>query len=155
MGLYPRDTYRPRLGRQRVHMQYLSSAVIGTGGTTVADSATTTVSISSPSVEGFVDSLSMRADVAAVSASGTVLLTVYKWDVAAGAAVALNTAVSLEAAGLTALKTVLPITVLATLTPAQRTKLAEDTFYAEIVTNNSVGTQPTRCQVTVGLAQRK
>lgn len=149
------NTYLPRHARKGMKTVDLHSAVIGTGGITVADTATTTIPIESPYVRGWVESLSMRGDTAAVSASGTVLVTIYKYDVANATAVALNTAVSIEAAGLTALKTVLPITVLSTLTTAQRTKLEADTFYAEVVTTNSVGTAPVRVQLCVTLAQTR
>jgi len=149
------NTYLPRHARKGTKTIDLHSAVIGTGGITVADSATTTIPIESPYVRGYIDSLSMRGDTAAVSASGTVLVTIYKYDVANATAVALNTAISIEAAGLTALKTVLPITVLSSLTDAQRTKLEADTLYAEVVTTDTVGTAPVRVQLCVTLAQTR
>ena len=155
MGRQFVNTYLPRHARKGTKTIDLHSAVIGTGGITVADSATTTIPIESPYVRGYVDSLSMRGDTAAISASGTVLVTIYKWDAANAAAVALNTAVSIEAAGLTALKNVLPITVLSSLTDVQRTKLEADTFYADIVSDAAIGTAPVRVQLTVALAQTR
>lgn len=149
------NTYLPRHARRGQFIQFLSSPVLGTGGTEVTASATTTVTIESPYVTGYVDSLSMRGETAAVSASGTVLVTIYKWDVANAAAVALNTAVSIEAAGLTSLLAAIPIPVLSTLTTAQRTKLEADTFYAEIVSDAAIGTAPVRVQLTVALAQTR
>lgn len=149
------NTYLPRHARKGQKIVYLNSPVIGTGGTTVTASATTTIPIESPYVRGWVEGISIRGETAAVSASGTVLLTVYKYDVANDTAIALNTALNIEAAGLTALKTALPITVLSTLTDKQRTKLEADTFYAEIVSNAAIGTAPVRVQVTVSLAQTR
>lgn len=149
------NTYQPRTARKGQRLVYLHSDTIGTGGTAVTGSATTTIPIESPYVRGWVEGLSMRGDTAAVSGSGTVLVTVYKWDAANAAAVALNTAVSIEAAGLTALKTNIPITVLSTLTTAQRTKLEADTFYLEIVSDAAIGTAPVRVQVSVALAQTR
>ena len=149
------NTYLPRHARKGQKLVYLHSPVIGTGGVAVTGSATTTVPIESPYVRGWVEGISIRGETAAVSASGTVLLTVYKWDVANAAAVALNTALNIEAAGLTSLKANIPITVLSSLTDAQRTKLEADTFYAEIVSDAAIGTAPVRVQVTVALAQTR
>lgn len=149
------NTYLPRHARKGQKTIDLHSPVIGDGGTAVTASATTTVPIHSPYQRGWVDSLSMRGSTAAVSASGTVLVTIYKRDVANAANVALNTAVSIEAAGLTTLNAAIPIAVLSTLTVAQRTKLEADTFYAEIVSDAAIGTQPVRVQLTVTLAQTR
>lgn len=149
------NTYQPRQSRKGQRITYLKSDTFGTGGTAVTASATTTIPIESPYVRGWVEGLSIRGDTAAVSGAGTVLVTVYKWDAAGAAAVALNTAVSIEAAGLTALKTSLPITVLSTLTAAQRTKLEADTLYLEVVSDSAIGTAPVRVQVSVALAQTR
>ena len=147
------NTYLPRHARRGQFIQFLNSPVIGTGGTAVTASATTTVPIESPYVQGYVESLSMRGETAAVSGSGTVLVTIYKRDVANSANVALNTAVSIEAAGLTTLLAAIDIPVLSTLTVAERTKLSADTFYADIVSDAAIGTAPVRVQLTVALAQ--
>lgn len=149
------NTYLPRHARKGQKISYLNSSIIGTGGTTVADSATTTVPIESPYVRGYVDNISFRGSTAAISASGTVLVTVYKRDVANAANVALCTAFSLESDGLTTLNAAIPASLLTTLTDAQRTKREADTFYAEIVTTNTVGTAPVRVQVTVALAETR
>lgn len=149
------NTYQPRTARKGQRLVYLHSDTFGTGGTAVTASATTTIPIESPYVRGWVEGLAIRGDTAAVSGAGTVLVTVYKWDVANAAAVALNTAFSIESDGLTALKANLPITVLSTLTTAQRTKLEADTLYAEIVSNSAIGTAPVRVQVSVALAQTR
>ena len=149
------NTYLPRHARKGQKLSFLHSPVIGDGGTTVTASATTEIIIPSPYVRGWVEGISIRGEGAAVSAGGTVLVTVYKWDAANAAAIALNTAFSIEAAGLTALSTSLPITVLTTLTDAQRTKLEADTFYADIVSDAAIGTAPVRVQLTVALAQTR
>lgn len=149
------NTYLPRPERLGQRFTYLNSSVIGTGGTTVADSATTTVPIESPRIRGYVNAISIRGSVAAISASGTVLVTVYKRDVANAANVALNTAFSIEADGLTTLNSALNVPLVTSLTDAQRTVLEADTLYAEIVTTNTVGTAPVRVQVSVELAQTR
>jgi len=155
MGRVYTNVFRPRSARRGMEMQFLKSDTMGTGGTTITGSATTTVPICSPYMRGWVDSISIRADVVPVSASGTVLLTVYKWDAANGAAVALNTAFSCESDGITAVKTNIVIPVLSTLTTAQRTKLEADTFYLSIVSNNSIGTAPTNMQLVLAVAQTR
>lgn len=154
MARYPVNTYQPREARRGMEIKFLASDVIGTGGVAVEASATTTYGIESPYVEGWIDSISISADVAAVSASGTVLATVYKWDAAAGAAVALSAAVSLEAAGITAVKTVIPV-AMAALTDKQRTKLPADTLYVAVVSDAAIGTAPVNGRVVVALAQTR
>lgn len=149
------NTYLPRPSRKGQKLSYLHSPVLGTGGTTVTASATTTVIIDSPYVRGYVEGISFRGSTAAVSASGTVLVTVYKRDVANAANVALCTAFSLEADGLTTLGASLPASLLTTLTDAQRTKLEADTFYAEIVSTAAIGTAPVNVQLTVTLAETR
>lgn len=155
MGKYPENVYRPRRNRQGMRLVPLNSSIFGTGGVTVADSATTTLPIESPRLQGFIDSVSVRADVAAISASGTVLMTVKKWDAAAAAAVTLSAALSLEAAGITAVKNAIDMPLLTTLTEAQRTKLPADTLYLEIVANDAIETAPVNGQVTVILSQTR
>lgn len=149
------STYLPRHARKGVRSIQLFSPVLGDGGTAVGASATTTVPLQSPNERGWVEKLSMRGSTAAISASGTVLVTIYKRDVANAANVALNTAVSIEAAGLTTLDANIDIPVLSTLTDAQRTKLEADTFFADIVSDAAIGTQPVRVQLCVTLAQTR
>lgn len=155
MARDPVNVFRPRDTRRGMEFKYLSSEIFGTGGTAVTASGTTTIPIASPRMEGWVNAISIQGTTAAVSASGTVLVTVYKWNAAGAAAVALNTPFSIEAAGLTALQNALDIPVLSTLTDAQRTKLPADTFYLEIVSDAAIGTAPVRCQVTIELAQTR
>lgn len=155
MARFGTNTYLPRPSRRGQRFIHLFSPVLGTGGTTVTASATTTVPIESPPERGWVQSLSMRGETAAVSGSGTVLVTIYKRDVANSADVALNTAVSIEAAGLTTLLANIDIPVLTTLTTAQRTKLEADTFFASIVSDAAIGTAPVRVQLCVTLAQTR
>jgi hypothetical protein len=149
------DTYLPRPSRRGQRFIHLFSPIIGTGGTTVTASATTTVSIDSPPERGWIESLSIRGNTAAISASGTVLVTVYKRDVANSADVALNTAFSIEAAGLTALDATINVPLLTSLTNAQRTKLEADTFFARIVSDAAIGTAPIGVQVCLTLAQTR
>lgn len=73
-------------------------------------------------------------------ADGTIVATLKKWDVSAGAAVVLSSALDLEAL---VAKTATPFTILATLTDDQRTLDTGDTLYVEIVNNSAaIDTQP-------------
>ena len=149
------NTYLPRHARKGQKISFLHSSVIGDGGVAVTPSGETTVIIDSPYVRGYIEGISFRGTVAAVSASGTVLVTVYKRDVANDTAVALNTPFSLEANGLTTLDAAIQASLLTTLTDAERTKLEADTFYAVIESTAAIGTAPVLVQITVALAETR
>lgn len=124
-------------------VQLVNTAVpVGTGATSVANSATTSVILPKPActscqLVGFrVDTL-----VAAVCASGTVLAQLIK-RVGASTDTALTAATSLEADFVTVAQASYRVDVTAT-SIQNITFGAADVARIDIVTTNSVGTQPT------------
>jgi hypothetical protein len=137
-----RKEFIPRPGAFGTHPVVLSGRM--DGSLTVND--TTTFSIGGIHRKSFIERLSFSQRTVAADADGTVLLTVKKRDASADAAVTLNTAVSLE--GRTALESV-AITLLSSLTDAERTCDEGDTLYVEVVNNSAaIDTQPADLIVT-------
>lgn len=121
-----------------------SSVTAGTGSTTVADTATTSVLVPKPTcttcqLVGF----GFQARVAAISASGTVLAQLFKRDNSGTPADRTLTATkSIEADIIATADKAYPMPL--TATAAQNvTFQSTDACRLDIVTTNTVGTQPT------------
>lgn len=126
-------------------MLVCTSVQVGTGATTVAD--TTTTSLILPRPHGSACQLlgiSMQVLVAAISASGTVLAQVFKRNnqIASPADVTLTSTKSLEADLVTVLQKSYGFALTAT-SNQNLTFITGDICRIDIVTTNTVGTQPT------------
>jgi hypothetical protein len=140
-----RREFIPRPGHFGEHPVVLSGRMDGS----LTANNTTTFSIGGINRRAFVERLSFSQRTIAADADGTLLLTVKKRDASADSAVSLNTAVSIE--GHTALESV-AITLLSTLSDAQRTLDEGDTLYVEVVSNSAaIDTQPADLIVTAVL----
>lgn len=125
-------------------VRFLSTEVqIGTGGTAIADSATTSVLIPKPaSTQCQLIRLDFTALVAALSAGGTVLGQVFKRDNSGTPADRTLTGTkSFEADIITVLDQTYPWAITAT-SIQNLTFLATDACRMDVVTTSSVGTAP-------------
>lgn len=112
--------------------------VLLTGGTdTITASATTQQVLGAAPTPGVVSKVVASAHTVPVSAAGTILATLKKYDASAAGDVTLSSALDLEA--LTA-KVGSPFVLLSTLTPDQQTLDTGDSLRVEIVSNNAIGT---------------
>ena len=121
-----------------------SDARLGTGGTTIADTATTSVTLPKPAcTECQLLSLRLDALVAAISAAGTVLAQVFKRDNSGTPANRTLTGTkSLEADVIDTTDKSYAFAI--TSTSIQNlTFQSTDTARIDVVTTSSVGTQPT------------
>lgn len=133
-------------GSQWGDVQLVTTSVpVGTGATTVADTATTSIVLPRPHcAQAQLLGVSLQALVAALSASGTVLAQVFKRDNAAASPAdrTLTATKSLEADVITVLQKSYNIAI--TSTSIQNlTFVTGDIARIDVVTTNSVGTQPT------------
>lgn len=121
-----------------------TSVNVGTGSTTVADTATTSIILPRPHcAQCQLLGVSMQALVAALSASGTVLAQVFKRDNSGTPADRTLTATkSMEADVITTLQKSYAIALTATAI-ANLTFVTGDICRIDVVTTNTVGTQPT------------
>lgn len=130
-------SFRPLPGRFGNMLEFLDVA-IGTGGTTVADSATTTVVIPTPNTKSYVDRLSIAASTAAASA-GTVTVRVFKQSGATKTF--LMAATSIKSDVVTAAT---PATYALTITGTDAERLLQpgDCLGCDVVASGTVTTQP-------------
>lgn len=124
--------FRPKPGRFGV-----APAWMNTSFGAITASATTTKYMGATPRQSYIEQVAVSALTPPVSAGGTVLITFYKWDASASAAVTLTTAYNLES--LTA-KVGHVIPILSTLSVTQRTFDEGDTLYASVVSDASIGT---------------
>ena len=122
----------------------VTSVVVGTGGTSIGNTATTSVLVPVPRASVQIASISINALVAAAS-SGTVTATVFKRDnqPASPADVALNTAISLKSDVVTTLDWTYDVPIITTLTVPQRRFQLNDACRVDLIASGTVSTQPT------------
>jgi hypothetical protein len=138
MARFP-NFFRPKPGRFGVQPT-LVPVVVGTGGTSVAGTATTTVVVPTPRRRCFVESITINGLVAAAS-TGTVTAQVKKRDASAASDVNLTAATSIESDVITAANTVANVAI--TGTELQRIVEVGDLLKIDLVASAAVGTQPT------------
>lgn len=120
--------------------------LVGVGASNVGNltaNATTTFFIAVPAGKYYISKLSLVCNTVGADADGTILGTFKKYDGVANSGVALNTATDLETL---VTKETRDVTVLASLTPAQRilNTANGDSLYVEVVNNSAaINTQPT------------
>lgn len=131
--------------------QLMSTGIeLGTGGITIADTATTSVLIPVPGIittyskaEAVLVALNFQVSIAALSAAGTVLMQAFKRNnQGTPADVTLTGTQSIEADVVTTLQWTYAFPITATADSSLIFKTT-DALRLDIVTTNSVGTQPT------------
>lgn len=125
--------FRPLPGRLGAFPNLLTAQCT----TVIANSGTTTYNFGGHPARCYLHRAVVSAGTVPVSASGTILGVLYKYDASANAAVALTGNIDLEA--LTASEG-LAVAFLGTLTDAQRTLDTGDTVRFVVTTTNTVGT---------------
>lgn len=130
--------YRPLPGRFGNLLEF-TDATVGTGGTTIANTATTTIIISTPFTKCYVDRLSMSATTAAASA-GTVTARFFKQSGATKTF--LSAAISLKNDVITAAT---PAVYGIAITGSDTDRLIQpgDCLGCDLVASGTVTTQPT------------
>lgn len=146
MALWP-FAYRPLPGRFG-NLLELASQAIGTGGTSVANSATTTVIIPTPYGKSYVDRVSVAAITAAASSSA---VTVQFFKQSGATKTALTAATSIKSDVITAATgAVYPVAI--TGTDAARLLNQGDCLICDVVAAGTVTTQPVaELQVTISV----
>lgn len=130
--------FRPTAGRFGNMLEFATQS-IGTGGTTVANTTTTTVIIPTPFSKLYVDRLSIAATVAAASA-GTVTVQFFKQSGATKTA--LTAATSIKNDVLTGANAAVYSVAITGADPARLVQQG-DCLIADIVASGTVTTQPT------------
>ena len=125
--------FAPKPGRLGVAVNLLA----GSCDTTIAGTGTTQYNFGGHPARCYINRAVVSALVAPVSASGTVLGVLQKYDASANAAVALTGNIDLEA--LTANEGT-AVSLLSTLTDAERTLDTGDTLRLVVTTTDTVGT---------------
>lgn len=136
--------FLPKPGRFGI----LPNLLVGRCDATIGNNTTTTYNFGGHPAKAYVSRAVVSAGTVPVSASGTILGVLQKYDASADTAVALTGNVDLEA--LTAHEGT-AVTLLTTLTDAQRTMEAGDTLRFVVTTNNTVGTAQVDLTVNVEL----
>lgn len=125
--------FMPKPGRLGAFPDVLN----GRCAATIANSGTTTYNFGGHPARCYINRAVVSAGTVPVSASGTILGVLQKYDASADAAVVLSGNIDLEA--LTAHEGT-AVTLLSTLTDAQRTLDTGDTLRLVVTTTNTVGT---------------
>jgi len=136
--------FRPLPGRLGAFPNLLA----GVCTTTIANSGTTNYNFGGHPARCYLNRAMVSAGTVPVSASGTILGVLYKYDASANAAVALTGNIDVEA--LTANEGT-AVAFLSTLTDAQRTLEPGDTVRFVVTTTNTVGTAAVDLRVHVEL----
>lgn len=136
--------FAPKPGRLGVAPNLL----VGRCDAAIGNNTTTTYNFGSHPARCYINRAVVSAGTVPVSASGTILGVLQKYDASANAAVALTGNVDLEA--LTA-KEGTAVSLLSSLTEAQKTLDAGDTLQFVVTTNNTVGTAAVDLMVNVEL----
>lgn len=137
MATFPFN-FRP-LANRFGNLLEMSSTALGTGGTTVANSATTTVIIPTPNTKAYVDRISVAGLVAAVS-TGAVTVQFFKQSGATKTA--LTNTLSIRNDVITAATAA---TYAVTITASDVVRLIQpgDCVICDVVAAGTVSTQPT------------
>ena len=145
--------FAPRPGRFENLLEIVQSVAMGSGGLNVSANTTTDYTVGVPAVLSYVENIRIGAVAAGVDADGTILVQVFKRDVAAASNVALTGTFSLESDGITAGNRQFTIPI--TGTDAARTINTQngDALFVR-VTNNSaaIDTQPNQAMVSCELS---
>jgi hypothetical protein len=136
--------FQPKPGRFGV----VPNLVQGRCDATIGNNTTTTYNFGAHPAKAYINRAVVSAGTVPVSASGTILGVLQKYDASANAAVALTGNVDLEA--LTAHEGT-AAAILSTLTDAERTMDTGDTLRFVVTTNNTVGTANVDLMVNVEL----
>lgn len=136
--------FSPKPGRFGV----VPNLLAGRCAATIGNNTTTTYNFGGHPAKSYINRAVVSAGTVPVSASGTILGVLQKYDASADAAVALTGNVDLEA--LTAHEGT-AVTLLSSLTDAQRTLESGDTLRFVVTTNNTVGTANVDLTVNIEL----
>ncbi len=134
--------FQPTPGRFGV----VPNLIQGRCDATIGNNTTTTYSFGGHPAKAYVNRAVVSAGTVPVSASGTILGVLQKYDASANTAVALTGDVDLEA--LTAHEGT-AVTLISSLTDAQRTLDTGDTLRFVVTTDNTVGTAQVDLMVNV------
>lgn len=127
-----RKHFEPKVAhRSGVLPAFVSGAVATTANNTNNNR------IPTPLRRALVERASVVLSTIGSDADGTILATLYKYDASAAAAVALSSALSLEAAGVATANVVVELPILSTLTDAQRLLDEGDSLYVAVVSNSA------------------
>lgn len=138
------NTFAPKPGRFGV----MPNLVVGRCDAAIGNSTTTTYSFGAHPAVCLINRAVVSASTVPASTGGTILGVIRKYDASADAAVTLTDNVDLEA--LTANEGT-AVTILTTLTEAQRTLDTGDTLQFVVTTNNTVTTAAVDLMVNVEL----
>lgn len=138
------NDFRPTPGRLGAFPNLLA----GRCDATIGNNTTTTYSFGGHPEKCYINRAVVSAGTVPASASGTILAVLQKYDASANAAVVLTSNIDLEA--LTAFEGT-AVTLLSTLTDAQRTMDTGDTLRLVVTTTNTVGTANVDLVVNVEL----
>lgn len=129
--------FRPLAGRFGNMLEF-TDAAIGTGGTSVANSTTTTIMVPTPFTKTYVDRLSLAAITPAVSA-GTVTVQFFKQSGATKTALTATTSIKNDV-----LTGANPATYNVAVTATDPTRLFQpgDIMLVDIVASGTITTQP-------------
>jgi hypothetical protein len=140
----PYNIFAPTPGRLGV----LPNLLVGRCDAAIGNSTTTTYSFGSHPAKCYINRAVVSAGTVPASTSGTILGVIQKYDASADAAVALTGNVDLEA--LVAHEGT-AVSLLSTLTEAERTLDTGDTLRFVVTTNNTVTTAAVDLMVNVEL----
>jgi hypothetical protein len=140
----PYNIFAPTPGRLGV----LPNLLVGRCNAAIGNSTTTTYSFGSHPAKCYINRAVVSAGTVPASTSGTILGVIQKYDASADAAVALTGNVDLEA--LVAHEGT-AVSLLSTLTEAERTLDTGDTLRFVVTTNNTVTTAAVDLMVNVEL----
>ena len=140
----PYNYFAPTPGRLGV----LPNLLVGRCDAAIGNNTTTTYSFGSHPAKCYINRAVVSAGTVPASTSGTILGVIQKYDASANAAVALTDNVDLEA--LTAHEGT-AVSLLSTLTDAERTLDTGDTLRFVVTTNNTVTTAAVDLMVNVEL----
>lgn len=138
------NIFAPTPGRLGV----LPNLLVGRCNAAIGNSTTTTYSFGSHPAKCYINRAVVSAGTVPASTSGTIVGVIQKYDASANAAVTLTDNVDLEA--LTA-KEGTAVSLLSTLTDAQRTLDTGDTIQFVVTTDNTVTTAAVDLMVNVEL----
>lgn len=142
--------FRPKTSdRSGIQIVTTRTGVIGTHGTNIGNSGTTTFSLGAMHRRCWIERINYTQGAAAAASASALTCIVYKEDnTGTPTAVALNSAASILSLNTDSST---KITITATLTDAQRTMQEGDTLYVTFTAAGTVSTQPTDGFITVEL----
>lgn len=140
----PYNYFAPKPGRLGV----FPNLVTGRCDAAIGNNTTTTYSFGSHPARCYINRAAVSAGTVPASASGTIKGVIAKYDASANAAVTLTADVDLET--LTANEAT-AVSMLSTLTDAQRTLDTGDTLQFVVTTTNTVGTAAVDLMVNIEL----